>query len=183
MVLKFLFGIELCYLFTRVQILTPSLPGCVTLASGLTSSLGLLIHAILRGATSRDVRTTCIKCPAHSGAQLFLPEWCSALPTGALMLSSAWAPLLPAPPGPPLAVASARVFSGSGPDQLWPQAWPGSPLPVGKWTGNGGLQGKRSPSRLKSHSPHPSPASWPAHLKPMCVLSWPGVWVPCFMAS
>lgn len=74
-------------------------------------------------------------------------------PTGALMLSSAWAPLLPAPPGPPLAVASARVFSGSGPDQLWPQAWPGSPLPVGKGTGDGGLQGKRSPSGTQVPQP------------------------------
>ena len=51
-VLKFLSGLEIHYLFTWVQILTPSLPDCVTLASELISwHLGLLIHTIQRKAT------------------------------------------------------------------------------------------------------------------------------------
>lgn len=42
---------------------------------------------------------------------------------------------------------------------------------------------KSPPLGLESGHPHPSPASWPAHLRPMCVLSQPGLgflvlWLP-----
>ena len=119
------------YLFTWVRILTPSLPGCVTLASELISwHLRLLVHIVQRTATLWDARTTCVKVPSA--------EWV----LNSSQQSSAWVPLLPASPYYlNCGFSQGHLFPWGGPDQLWPQAWLASPIPMGQGTGNGGLWG------------------------------------------
>ena len=57
-----------------------------------------------------------------------------------------------------------HLFPWGGPDQLWPQAWLGSPLPMGQGTGNGGLWGSSPAAPI-----HLLPAAW--HIRDPCVCS------------
>lgn len=139
------------------------------LTSGLTSgSTRSYIYSIQVGATLRNGNNTLSAQPGV-GAELLLPKLDQG-PHTQRDLSSLT-------PCPPLALSSPGIF----PDQLWPQAWPGSPLCLEQGTGNGPRQGV--PSGAQVLQLHPSPPSWPEHLRPMCALSQPGLWVPCFMAS
>lgn len=93
--------------------------------------------------------------------------------------SSAWVPLLPASPYYlNCGFSQGHLFPWGGPDQLWPRPAL-APGMAGKSHPHGAGDWKWWPLGLKSHSPYPSPASRPAHLRPMCVLSQSGVWVPC----
>lgn len=97
------------------------------------------------------MRTTCVNVPSV--------EWVLS----SSQQSSAWVPRLPASPY--------RLNCGFSQGPLFP--W-------GGLTSSGPRHGwEWWPLGLQSHSPYPSPASQPAHLRPMCVLSQSGVWVPC----
>ena len=113
----FFFVVEHCPLFTWVQILNPSHPDCV-ISARVASHLGGLdfICALHMGTTLQDTRTRHINSPAHSGC-LVLPTW--ARP-GSLHSAQPGVPYALAPPGPPLALASAGIASppGDGPGRV-----------------------------------------------------------------